>query len=197
VHAVTQCKHSEPRLCPPPDKRLELALPSQRMLGTSVLLHRWLLAWPLGASHFRPSTPSDLRRAADTAQAIADSCGVAEVGSAKLCHGPCDVALHWPTRNVAFLPPRKARVFVSNSGSPLIAVGALCMFCRCAHWFQVVKLPGLRERHAGDVQGLTPQEASEKQPAAYRCFLSRDPLFLFPVCTPRATPCTELSCTPG
>ncbi|CAN1311562.1 Phosphoglycerate mutase-like protein 4 [Linum perenne] len=41
--------------------------------------------------------------------------------------------------------------------------------------FQVIKEPGLRERHLGDLQGLALSEASKVCPQAYEAFLSHDP----------------------
>ncbi|CAN1311566.1 Phosphoglycerate mutase-like protein 4 [Linum perenne] len=40
---------------------------------------------------------------------------------------------------------------------------------------EVIKEPGLRERHLGDLQGLALSEASKVCPQAYEAFLSHDP----------------------
>ncbi|CAN1311565.1 Phosphoglycerate mutase-like protein 4 [Linum perenne] len=48
---------------------------------------------------------------------------------------------------------------------------------------EVIKEPGLRERHLGDLQGLALSEASKVCPQAYEAFLSHDPSQDIPVRT--------------
>lgn len=48
------------------------------------------------------------------------------------------------------------------------------MFCKSYLKLQVVKDPDLRERHLGDLQGISYREAAKTRPEAYKALLSQN-----------------------
>lgn len=123
---------------------------------------------------------SDLRRAAETAQAIADRCQCSKVSS----------YLHW---NAVILIQAlgiglkglggKWRWISPDENWPILMLFADCsgLWHILATLMQVVLKEALRERNLGCLQGLTRAEARMQEPKAYKAFVSSDETHDIPV----------------